>query len=93
MHDCPYIPSDKQATRPLALVHIDVVEPMPVKPCLQSCYILTFIDDFSDYALVAFICTKNIIPQHFHSMVSWAEIFTGHLLISVCSDRGEEFLG
>ena len=42
MHDCPYAPSDKQATRPLALVHTDVVGPMPVEPCSQSCYIFTF---------------------------------------------------
>ena len=61
MHNCPYASSDKQATRPLALVHTDVVGPMPVKPCSQSHYILTFIDNFSGYALVAFICTKNAV--------------------------------
>ena len=30
MHDHPYAPSDKWATKPLALVHTDVVGPMPV---------------------------------------------------------------
>ena len=86
IHDCPYAPSDKWATRPLALVHTDMIGPMLVKPCSQSCYILTFIDNFSGYALVAFICTKDTVQQHFCSMVSWAEIFTGHLLTSVGSD-------
>ena len=51
MHDHPYAPLDKWATRPLVLVHTDVVGPMPVKPRLWSQYILTFIDNFSGYAL------------------------------------------
>ena len=93
MHDRPYTPSDKCSTRPLALVHTDVVGPMPVEPRSWSHYILTFIDDFSGYALVAFIHTKDVVPQHFCNMVSSAETFTGHMLTSVCSDRGGEFLG
>ena len=66
---------------------------MPVKSHLQSCYILTFIDNFSGYALIAFICAKNAVLQHFHNMVSWAETFTGHSLTFVYSDQGGEFLG
>ena len=93
MDDCPYAPLDKWATRLLALIHTDVVGPMSVEPRSQSQYILTFIDDFSGYALVAFICTKDAVPQHFCSMVSWAETFTGHLLTSIHSDWGGEFLG
>ena len=93
MHDYPYAPLDKWAIKPLALVHTDVVGPMSIEPCSQFCYILTFIDNFSGYALVAFICTKDTVPQHFCSMVSWAETFTGHLLTSICSDQGGEFLG
>ena len=93
MHDHPYTPSDKWSTRPLALVHTDVVGPMPVEPRSQSCYILIFVDDFSGYALVAFIHTKDAVSQYFRSMVSWAETFTGHTLTSVRSDQGGEFLG
>ena len=86
MHDHPYAPLDKWAIRPLALVHTDVVGPVPVEFCLWSHYILTFIDDFFGYVLIAFIHTKDVVPQHFCSMVSWAETFTGHLLTSVHSD-------
>ena len=93
IHDHSYAPLDKQTTRPLALVHTNVVGPIPIKPHLWSCYILTFINNFFDYALVEFICTKDTIPQHFHSMVSRAETFTGHSLTSVHSDQGGEFLG
>ena len=66
---------------------------MPVEPCSCAKYVLTFIDDHSGYALVVFIHNKDAIAQHFQSMACWAEIFTGQLLTSVCSDQQGEFLG
>jgi len=92
MHDRPYPASGKRATRPLGLVHSDLVGPMPTESRFRACYVLTFIDDFSGFALVAFLCTKDAVSQHFKSMVSWAETFTGHSLTSVRSDRGGEFM-
>ena len=93
MADRPFLSSDKRAARPLALVHIDLIGPMPVEPHLRAKYVLTFIDDHSGYALVAFICNKDATAQHFQSMARWAETFTGQLLTSVHSDHGGEFLG
>jgi len=55
-------------------------------------YVLTFIDDYSGFAVVAFLCTKDAVSQHFKLMVSWAKTSTGHVLASVCSDRGGEFM-
>jgi len=92
MHDRPYLPSGKCATRPLGLVHLDLVGLMPTESRSRACYVLTFIDDYSGFALVAFLRTKDAVSQHFKSMVSWAETFTGHLLTSVCSDQGGEFM-
>jgi len=92
MHDHSYPPSEKRATRPLGLVHLDLVGPMPTESRSCARYVLTFIDDHSGFAVVAFLCTKDAVSQHFKSMVSWAETFTGHLLTSVRSDRGGEFM-
>ena len=85
--------SNKRAAQSLALVHTDLICPMPVKPHLCAKYVLTFIDDHSGYALVAFLCNKDAAAQHFQSMTHWAETFTGQSLTSVHSDRGREFLG
>jgi len=76
----------------MPLVLLDLVGPMPTE--LRSCarYVLTFIDDYSGFALVAFLHTKDAVKQHFKSMVSWAETFTGHSLTSVRSDQGGEFM-
>ena len=92
MHDRSYPPSGKRASHPLALVHTDLVWPMPIELQSHAHYVLTFIDDYSSYSLVAFIRNKDATLQHFKTMVSWAETFTGHSLTSVRSDRGGEFM-
>ena len=93
MADRPFLSSDKRAARPLALVHMDLIGPMPVEPHSHAKYVLTFIDNHSGYALVAFICNKDATAQHFQSMARWAKTFTGQSLTSVRSDHGGEFLG
>ena len=65
MANQPFLSSDKRAAQPLALVHMDLIGPMPVEPCLRIKYVLTFIDDHSSYALVAFIHNKDATAQHF----------------------------
>ena len=86
IHDHPYPPSGKRATCPLRLVHSDLVGPMPTESRSHACYVLTCIDDYSGFAVVAFLCTKDAVSLHFKLMVSWAETFTGHSLTSVRSD-------
>ena len=93
MADRPFLSSDKRATQPLVLVHTDLIGPMPVEPRSRAKYVLTFIDNYSGYALVAFIRNKDATVQHFQSMARWAETFTGQSLTSVRSDHGGEFLG
>ena len=93
MADRPFPSYDKRAARPLALVHMDLIGPMPVESRSRAKYVLTFIDDHSSYALVAFICSKDTTAQHFQSMAHWAKTFTGQSLTSVRSDHGREFLG
>ena len=92
MLDCPFPGSSKHASRLLSLVHTDLISPFPVEPHSHARYILMFIDDFTGYALVAFLRVKSATKLHFQNMVSWAETFTGHRLASVRSDRGGEFM-
>ena len=65
MANRPFRSSNKRAARSLALVHTDLICPMPVEPHLCAKYVLTFIDDHSGYALVAFLCYKDAAAQHF----------------------------
>ena len=84
--DCSFPGSSKCADCPLALVHMDLIGPFPVEPWSCACYILTFIDDFTGYALLTFLQVKSAVKLHFQNMVSWAETFTGHCLTSVHLD-------
>jgi hypothetical protein len=86
MHDRSYPPSGKQATRPLSLVHTDLIGPIPTESRSRACYVITFIDDHSGYSLVAFLHCKDPTSQHFQAMVTWAETFTSRSLTFVCSD-------
>ena len=65
MANWPFLLSDERATQSLALVHMDHIGSIPVEPHLHAKYILTFIDDYSGYALVAFIYNKDATAQHF----------------------------
>jgi len=92
MHDRSYPPSGKHATRPFGLVYSDLVGPMFIESKSCARYVLMFIDDYSGFAVVAFLCTKDAVSQHFKSMVSWAKTSMGHVLISVRSDQGGGFM-
>ena len=40
---------EKRDVQALDLVHLDLIEPLPTPSYGGSCYVLTFIDDFSRY--------------------------------------------
>ena len=86
MPNCAFLASGKQASCPLALVHIDLISPMPMEPHSCARYILTFIDDCTGYAFLSFLQAKSNCLSNFYNMVSWAETFTGHTLASMCLD-------
>ena len=86
MPDYAFPASGKQASCPLALVHTDLIGPMPTEPHSHARYILTFIDDYTGYALLSSLQAKLDYLSNFHNMVSWAENFTGHTLAFVHLD-------
>ena len=93
MLDCAFPASGKQASHPLALVHTDLIGPMLMEPCSHARYILIFIDNCTGYALLSFLQAKSDYLSNFCNMISWAETFTGHALVSVYLDQGGEFMG
>jgi len=83
MTEKSYPNSSKRSTCPLVLVHTNLVGPFPVESQVHSCYILTLIDDFSGYAVVAFLHNKYDAAVHFPDMVKWCETFTSSTVTSV----------
>ena len=70
MPEHSFLGSDKWASLPLTLVHTNLVGPMPVELCSHTCYILTFVDNYMGYALLAFLQVKLDMKKHFQNMVS-----------------------
>ena len=70
MPDCTFPASGKQAFCPLALVHTNLIGPMPMELHSHARYILTFIDDYTGYALLSFLEAKLDCLSNFHNMVS-----------------------
>ena len=57
--------SNSRAKRPLEIIHSDVCGPMQINSIGGSRYILSFIDDFSRYAMVYFLKSKGEVIEKF----------------------------
>ena len=68
-------------------LYMDLIGPMPTEPCSHARYILTFIDDYTGFALLSFLWVKLDYLSNFCNMVSQAETFTGNTLASMRSDQ------
>ena len=91
-HQLPYCLPDSHASNPLELLHLDVWGPTPCPSTSGARYFLIIGDDFSRYARVYFLPTKDQILHsfiHFHTLVE-KQLKTSIKCIQ--SDNGGEFL-
>ena len=83
--------SDKHETKPLSMVHCNLVE-FPIESYYRHKYCLTIIDDYSGYGTICLLQLKSDTAMAFQTWVTWAEKQMDHSLLQVRSDRGGEFL-
>lgn len=96
MEKLPFKQHRSRADRPLQIIHSDVMG--PIKPSSwpgQKRYIIVFIDDYSRYANVYCLKSKDESGQAFERFLSSARNLLGaHAKVCyVRSDRGTEFTG
>ena len=84
-------PSEKRETKPLSMVHCDLVE-FPVESYYWHKYCLTIIDNYSGYGTICLLRLKSDTAHAFQTWITWAEKQMSHPLLRVHSDRGGEFL-
>lgn len=80
-----------QATRRLEVIHSDVCQ-MPHRARDGSRYFVTFIDDYSKYAVVYFISNKSNVIDCFLHFVRQAKRETGEKVQCLRSDNGGEYV-
>ena len=86
-----FSPSAKRATKPLQLVHCDLLE-FPTLSYHRDKWCLLIIDDYSGFGNACLLHSKADTAGTFRNWVLWAEKQTSHSLLQVRSDRGGEFM-
>jgi hypothetical protein len=89
----PFPVSTSSTSKPLELIHADVIGKMPCESIGGSAYILTVLDDFSGYSAVACVRRKSDVGDAFAAILAtWARQ-TESRVKRVRTDGGSEFLG
>ena len=78
-HEREFPALSKQATNVLDLIHTDLCEMLTLSHSHNK-WIITFIDDSSDFAALHFLRSKADAVCCFQDLVSWAETQTGYWL-------------
>lgn len=85
-------PIQGRATKePLQLLHMDVWGPAPVKSLGGKRYFCSIIDDYSRYAPIYFMNTKNEVLDRFLEYQQEVERETGRKIKAIRSDQGLEY--
>ena len=87
----PFPPSKSQAKTTLALVHSDLDE-MSTASINGYKWTATYLDNHTRYGMMFFLKHKDEQFDAFKTYKAWAEHQTGQKLITICTDRGGEFL-
>jgi transposase InsO family protein len=77
----------------LDLIHSDVCGPMQTNSVSGKKYLLTFIDDFSRYAVIYFLREKSEVLEKFKEFVQFVKTKFNKTPKIIRSDRGGEYCG
>ena len=84
--------SEHKASKPLELLHMDLMGPMPVPSLGGSLYLATFLDDYSKLSVVRPIATKDIVPEVVKDVVQMLETQSRRKLRMIRTDNGTEYV-
>jgi transposase InsO family protein len=88
-----FAPSSSRAKLPLELVHSDTMGPMPERGLEDELYVVTALDDFSGYAEVLLVRSKDeAAPALINLIVRWQRQIGAKVKI-LRTDQGTEFKG
>ena len=93
MHQHPFAPASSRATRPLELVHTDLMGPVNKRSRKgHHKYIMVIVDDFTRYGWVYFLRRKSQAPERLKNFIRMVERQFAAKVATVRSDRGGEYL-
>ena len=77
-------------TRPLDLLHMDLISPMCTKSRDGKRYVLVVVNDFSRYSFVSFLREKSETIEHLKSLFTRIQVEIGHPIVRIRSDSREK---
>ena len=80
-----------QTSRPLELLHIDLMGPARVQSLGGKKYILVVIDDFTRYTWVVLLRDKVEAPEKMIHLCKKLQVEKGIVIAKIISDHGREF--
>lgn len=89
----PFSSERQRATRPLQIIHTDLVGPIEPKTWDGKRYALTFLDDFTNYTKVELLETKNEAEEYIKEYINEAEAFHNLKASKIRCDSGGEYIG
>ena len=80
-----------QTSRPLKLLHIDLMGPARVQSLGGKKYILVVVDDFTRYTWVVLLRDKVEAPEKMIHLCKKLQVEKGTVIAKIISDQGREF--
>jgi hypothetical protein len=91
-HRLPFGTSESKTTRPLQLVPMDVMGPMPVVSLGGNRYVATYLDDYTKYSIVAPLPSKEAVSMKTFEVLQRMQVQSGLKVATVRSDNGGEYV-
>jgi len=88
----PFPPSANHNRFPLALVHSDLYEPLPVATHQGYKYWITFIDDSTRFRSIHLLKSKSQTFKVFKDYKAWAENQLSAKILELQDDKGGEYM-
>ena len=78
-------------SRPLELLHLDLIGPTRTKSLSGKRYILVVVDNFTRYTWVIFLRSKSNAPEHIEALCTTLQNEKSLKIDQIRSDHGKEF--
>lgn len=91
-HRLSFPTSETKATQPLELLHMDLMGPIKPSAPDGARYLATFLDDYSGFAIVQPIKTKDNVLEAAQRIIPWLQNQSGYNLKAVRTDNGGEYI-
>jgi len=83
---------ERRTSKPLELVHVDLMGPITTESSDNHKYILVILDDYSNFVCTFILRTKSEATRKLKEWILWSENCLGMKLKILNSDNGGEFL-